>query len=92
SRRTSFCEFKGSAGYYSVKVGERTLPDVAWYYSDPTPEFEGIRGFVAFYAGPMDECLVDGEPVTPQPGGFYGGWGTRDVVGPFKGGPGTAGW
>jgi uncharacterized protein (DUF427 family) len=92
SRRGSFCEWKGSAGYYTVKVGDRELRDVAWFYADPTPAFEGIRGYVAFYAGPMDECRVDGERVTPQPGGFYGGWVTVDVVGPFKGEPGTAGW
>ena len=35
---------------------------------------------------------IDGQLVTPQPGGFYGGWITPDVVGPFKGGPGTRGW
>jgi uncharacterized protein (DUF427 family) len=88
----SFCEYKGTAGYYSVRVGDREAPKAAWSYSDPTPAFEGIRGFVAFYAGPMDECLVDGVVVTPQPGGFYGGWVTPDVVGPFKGSPGTARW
>jgi hypothetical protein len=47
---------------------------------------------VAFYAGPMDACFVDDEQVTPQPGGFYGGWVTRNLVGPFKGSPGTSGW
>jgi hypothetical protein len=30
--------------------------------------------------------------VQPQPGGFYGGWITKEVVGPFKGGPGSWGW
>ena len=40
----------------------------------------------------MDECLVDGERVVPQPGGYYGGWITSVVSGPFKGGPGTQGW
>ncbi|QJW98916.1 DUF427 domain-containing protein [Frigoriglobus tundricola] len=88
----SFCEFKGAAGYYTVAVGDREAPKAAWFYPDPTPEFEGIRGFIAFYAGPMDECRVDGQLVTPQPGGFYGGWVTPDVVGPFKGEPGTAWW
>ena len=54
--------------------------------------FAPLAGHVAFYAAPMDRCEVDGEVVTPQPGGFYGGWITSDVVGPFKGAPGTMGW
>jgi uncharacterized protein (DUF427 family) len=89
---SSFCEFKGRAGYYTVTVGERRAEDAAWYYLDPTPAFRPIAGAVAFYASKMDACYVDDELVTPQPGGFYGGWITADVVGPFKGGPGTWGW
>ena len=89
---TSFCEWKGSAGYYTVKVGERIAPKAAWFYPRPYQGFMAIRGFVAFYAGLMDACTVDGEPVIPQPGGFYGGWITSDVVGPFKGDADTRGW
>jgi uncharacterized protein (DUF427 family) len=88
----SFCEWKGVAAYYTLRVGDRTADRVAWCYPDPTPAFRLIAGHIAFYAGPMDGCFVDGEEVTPQPGGFYGGWVTADVVGPFKGGPGTRGW
>ncbi len=47
---------------------------------------------MAPYPGRMDSCEVDGEQVTFQEGDFYGGWITRQIVGPFKGGPGTAGW
>jgi hypothetical protein len=43
-------------------------------------------------AAQVDECRVDGEVVTPQPGGFYGGWITSSVTGPFKGIPGSLGW
>jgi uncharacterized protein (DUF427 family) len=89
---TSFCEWKGTAGYYDVVHGRRRAARAAWSYDRPTPAFGPIRGCIAFYAGPMDACLVDGERVTPQPGGFYGGWITRRVVGPFKGEPGSAGW
>ena len=70
----------------------RRAENVGWFYPNPTPAFAAIRDHVAFYAAPMDECTVDGERVTPQPGGFYGGWITADVVGPFKGEPGTTGW
>lgn len=90
--QSSFCEFKGRAGYYTVAAGGRRVESGAWFYPDPTPAFAAIRGAVAFYAGLMDACYVDDELVTPQPGGFYGGWITADVVGPFKGGPGSWGW
>jgi uncharacterized protein (DUF427 family) len=89
---TSFCEWKGRARYYSVVVGDRRAEKAAWAYPDPVAPYRPLAGHVAFYAGPMDACTVDDEQVTPQPGGFYGGWITRDVVGPFKGGPGTWGW
>lgn len=88
----SFCEWKGRASYFSVTVGDRTLTDVAWTYRDPTHPFEALADHVAFYAAPMDEATVDGEDVEPQPGGFYGGWVTPSVVGPFKGIPGSSGW
>ena len=65
---------------------------MAWGYGSPSPGFEPIAGHVALYAGPMDACFVGNEQVRPQPGGFYGGWITSDLVGPFKGEPGTAGW
>ena len=92
STHGSFCEWKGQATYYSVSVDDRTTPDAAWVYPQPTPSFAAIQDHVAFYAQLMDACTVDGELVQPQPGGFYGGWITSDVVGPFKGIPGSWGW
>lgn len=89
SARQTFCEWKGSGSYYNVVVGDQILTDVAWYYANPTPQFQAIQNYVAFYAAPMDRCLVNGEVVTPQPGQFYGGWITSDIVGPFKGEPGS---
>jgi uncharacterized protein (DUF427 family) len=88
----SFCEWKGEAVYWDVALGEVTLPAAGWSYPDPRPGFEALREHVAFYAAPFDRCLVDGEAVTPQPGGFYGGWITSAVAGPFKGGPGSRFW
>ena len=88
----SWCEWKGQAAYYDIAVGDRIARHGAWYYPHPTPAFGEIKDYVAFYANAMDECRVDGERVRPQPGGFYGGWITNDVVGPFKGEPGTQGW
>lgn len=89
---SSFCEWKGAATYWDVVVGEVVLPGVGWSYADPTPTFAALRDHVAFYAGPFDHCGVDGETVTPQPGGFYGGWITSGVTGPFKGVPGSRWW
>jgi uncharacterized protein (DUF427 family) len=88
----SWCEWKGQAAYYNIEIGNRTAERVAWAYPRPTAPFRAIRDHLAFYSWAMDECLVDGELVRPQPGKFYGGWITNDIVGPFKGEVGTAGW
>lgn len=88
----SFCEWKGQAIYYSVRVGERVAEKAAWAYPAPTERFTAIRDHLAFYPSKMDECYVDDELVEAQPGDFYGGWITSDITGPFKGGAGTAGW
>jgi len=88
----SLCEWKGAAVYFDVASGGERAPRAAWAYPDPTPEAAGMSGHVAFYCAAMDRCLVDGEVARPQPGGFYGGWVTSLVRGPFKGAPGTMGW
>jgi uncharacterized protein (DUF427 family) len=92
SPHRSICEWKGQASYVDLEVGGETLREVGWLYPSPTPAFRLLAGFIAFYAAPFDACLVDGEPVTPQPGGFYGGWITSHVAGPFKGIPGSRFW
>ncbi len=92
SARRSMCEWKGAARYFDVVLAGETFRDVVWSYPDPTPDFASLAGFLAFYAAPFDTVLVDGERVTPQPGGFYGGWITSGVAGPFKGGPGSTFW
>ena len=89
---SSFCEFKGTARYLDVRGGAEVRSACAWNYPHPSPGFEPLRDRVAVYAQQMDECTVDGEVVAPQPGGFYGGWITSAVVGPFKGSPGSLNW
>ena len=88
---SSLCEWKGPARYWSLVDGERRLAKVAWSYPHPLPGSELLRDAVAFYCHELD-CRVGGELVAPQPGGFYGGWITPEVVGPFKGEPGSEGW
>jgi len=88
----SLCEWKGEASYYDIVVGERVVAQAAWTYRQPSPAFAAIAGYIAIYPGKMDECYVDDERVRAQPGDFYGGWITSDIVGPFKGEPGTWGW
>ncbi len=92
SQHGSFCEWKGQATYYSLKLGNRTIENAAWCYKRPTRRFGAIAGHLAFYPSKMDRCFVDGERVVSQEGDFYGGWITKDIVGPFKGGQGTRGW
>lgn len=92
TRAGSFCEWKGRARYWTVTAGGRSARDAAWGYPDPAPAYADLRDHVAVYAGLMDACHVGDERVRPQPGGFYGGWITDELVGPFKGGPGTQGW
>ena len=90
--RTSWCEWKGHASYLSIHAGGRVETAAAWFYPEPTPAFAAITGHVAFYPSRMDECRVDGERVRTQEGDFYGGWITDEIIGPFKGAPGTLGW
>ncbi len=87
---SSVCEWKGVAQYWALASDNKKRP-VGWSYPDPIPEFEMLRGYVSFYPGRV-ECYVDGERVRPQPGEFYGGWITDDIVGPWKGEPGTGHW
>ncbi len=92
SSRSSFCEFKGRARYWTLVVDGRTSRDAAWSYDSPSPRFAPIRGHLAFYPSRVDACSVDGERVRAQDGDFYGGWITSEIVGPFKGAAGTMGW
>jgi uncharacterized protein (DUF427 family) len=88
----SICEWKGQAVYWDVTIGGETIAGAGWSYPRPSAAFAGIRDYIAFYAAPFDQVLVDGEQVIPQPGGFYGGWITSREAGPFKGIPGSRFW
>lgn len=89
----SFCEYKGAARYFDVHGGGGVVAErAAWNYPAPLPGYEMLHDRVAVYAGPMDAVILGGETVEPQPGGFYGGWVTKDLAGPFKGIPGSMGW
>jgi len=92
AKGSSFCEWKGAARYYDIQTDERREPRAAWFYPDPVPAYAGIKDHVAFYPYLMDACWVGGEKARAQEGDFYGGWITPDILGPFKGGPGTRGW
>ncbi len=92
TERHSWCEWKGQAQYFDVVMGSRRIKDAAWSYPAPTAAFATIRDHLAFYPHLMDACFVDDKRVQSQDGGFYGGWITSDIVGPFKGAPGSFGW
>ncbi len=89
---TSFCEWKGAARYYDVSTEERMEQRAAWFYLDPVPAYRDLENYVGFFPSLMDACWVGGEKVRAQEGDFYGGRITSDIVGPFKGGPGTWSW
>ena len=80
------------ASYFDLVTPARVAHKAAWTYPRPNPSFASIAEAIAVMPGLVDACTVDGEKVTPQPGGFYGGWVTRSIVGPFKGIPGSTGW
>ena len=88
----SFCEFKGSASYWNLRVKDQVSARAAWSYANPAPAYAPIKNYFALYPSRAGECSIDGELVQSQAGDFYGGWITSDIVGPFKGGPGTLGW
>ena len=91
AKGSSFCEWKGAASYWRVATSDEMAEPQAWCYRQPTPSFRKIAGFYSFYPGRV-ECYVDEERVKPQAGGFYGGWVTSEIVGPFKGDAGTGHW
>ena len=90
--RQTFCEFKGLTSYWTLRVREKLSTDASWSYESPSPGYEAIRGHPAFYVRKVDECFVDGERVHAQPGEFYGGWVTSEIIGPFKGKLGSETW
>ena len=84
----SFCEWKGLARYFDVVAADgRVLERAVWQYPEPTPAYAALAGWYALYPGRMEACWLDEERVLPQPGGFYGGWISSELVGPFKGDP-----
>jgi len=87
----SLCEWKGRAAYWRLKAAGLSQSAVGWSYPTAKAPYESISGYYSFYPGRMD-CFVDGESVRPQPGSFYSGWVTDEVVGPWKGDPGTETW
>ena len=90
--RRTMCEWKGQANYWDIAVDGDVIEAGAWSYPSPTLPFAAIRDFLAFYPDPLDECLIDGIKITPQPGQFYGGWISQYECGPFKGGPNSRFW
>jgi uncharacterized protein (DUF427 family) len=92
STRTSFCEWKGVAAYWSLRVGVRFAAEAAWSYPEPDPDYAVLRDHLAFFPPRVDACWLGEARAAPQPGDYYGGWITPEVVGPFKGEPGSEDW
>ncbi len=92
TQHRTVCEFKGAASYWTLTVGDKSSVNATWSYLDPVPDYEPIKGYFMFYPQRVDACYVDDVQVKPQQGNFYGGWITPEIIGPFKGAPGTWGW
>jgi uncharacterized protein (DUF427 family) len=97
ARGSSMCEWKGAARYFDVLAHDdgrevACAPGAAWDYPRPRAPYEALRDHISVYPDRMDLVTVDGETVRGQTGGFYGGWITSAVVGPFKGEPGSRFW
>ncbi len=92
SPRHTYCEWKGLASYYTIRTPAKEVHNAAWYYPNPALPYAVITNYIAFYPQLMDACYVEGELVKPQPGNFYGGWITSNLIGPFKGEAGSQHW
>jgi uncharacterized protein (DUF427 family) len=90
--RGSWCEWKGTAAYFDLVAGEAVSSRAAWTYPKPTAPYRELTGHYSFYPARTEGCYLDDEKAEPQPGGFYGGWVTADIVGPIKGEPGSLLW
>ena len=90
--KTTYCEYKGDASYWNLVINGEVIPEAAWSYESPVPAYGAITGYLAFYAEKVDACYVNDEKVQPQEGGYYGGWVTSKIEGPFKGKKGTENW
>ena len=87
---SSVCEWKGAAQYWRLSSNPESGA-VGWSYPAPTAAFIRIRDYVCFYPAAL-ACYVAAERVQAQPGKFYGGWVTGEIVGPFKGERGSGHW
>ena len=66
SDKVTACPYKGTARYWSVRIGDRVFPDIVWKLPDPISECPKIKGHLAFSNEHVDEILVDGVAV-PRP-------------------------
>ena len=91
----SICEWKGIATQYDVAIEDLRAKWGAFSYDDPLMDlnrgFERIAGWMAPHPAQL-ACFLGDERAKSQPGELYAGWVTSRVVGPIKGGPGTAHW
>jgi uncharacterized protein (DUF427 family) len=57
------CPYKGQAEYWSLRLGDRLEPEVAWSYPTPFAESQKITGLISFYPDKVD-VYVDGVRLT----------------------------
>jgi uncharacterized protein (DUF427 family) len=83
------CPYKGTARYYSVKIGDRLFPDIVWFYPEPIPECPKIKGYLCFFNEQVDEILLDGVPVERPITPWSKDWKEKAATVPDQRGPVT---
>lgn len=91
----ALCEWKGVSRFLDLVAGDVRVDKAGWRFPHPFSDLKGgyerLVGHVALFPAKFD-CRLDGEKITPQEGGYYGGWIDRRLKGPFKGAEGTEDW
>ena len=90
--KTTLCEWKGQASYFDYLSKKNNILDLCWTYQAPVKNFLPIRNYFSFYSSKCNSCFINNEKVISQDGDFYGGWITKNLIGPFKGSKRTLDW
>lgn len=54
TEHTTYCPYKGQAGYYSIVAGDNRVENAVWVYEEPYEAVADIAGYVAFYPDGVD--------------------------------------
>jgi uncharacterized protein (DUF427 family) len=87
SSRVTACPYKGTARYWSARIGGRDYSDIVWSYPDPIPECPKIAGYLCFFNEQVDAIYVDGAEVERPLTKWSTDWQQRTASPPDLSGP-----